>query len=232
MTGGYSRSYYDQTIEHTSQPLKWLLTMPNPNFVHSDEHLTLGLLLNSTPNKQLANQGIMTNAMTRTLFKQQLQRQQLEQEEKFSTQTQNIVVSESQSIEVPRNPSPTTVPSDVPSSVLKVSYFVVRSLPKASLAWHGLPHVYFPLGVQHCFSWTCDQTSFIFKFFIFTHWATQYTVHVLSLSYMLLQQIIATFMLPQILIVLAVFSLILDLSSFNLFLNLPLNLLKSGLLLS
>ena len=125
MTEGKPHSFYDGAFKCTSQPLKWLLTMPNPNFVHSDKNLTLGLLLSSTPNKQLADTGTMSNAMTRALFKQQLQRQQLEQEEqKFSSQVQSIVVSESHSIDVPRNPSPTTVPSDVPSSVFKVGGLV------------------------------------------------------------------------------------------------------------
>lgn len=65
----------------------------------------------------------MSTPITRTNFKQQLQRQQLQQQELQSYQTQKQGTNEvlqSQGIAVPRTSSPTTVPPDVPSSVLQV----------------------------------------------------------------------------------------------------------------
>lgn len=65
----------------------------------------------------------MSTPITRTNFKQQLQRQQLEQQELQLYQAQQQGLKElpqSQGIAVPRTSSPTTVPPDVPSSVLQV----------------------------------------------------------------------------------------------------------------
>ena len=121
MTGADYHSFCSEAISQVSQPLRWILTLPKSTFPYSEQASTLGVLLSTEPDTQLANQGIMTNAMTRASFKQHLQRQQLEQEEKkFSQHSQSVVLSESESIAI-RNPSPTTVPSDVPSSVLQVS---------------------------------------------------------------------------------------------------------------
>ena len=120
MTGADYHSFCSEAISQVSQPLRWILTLPKLTS-YSEQASALGVLLSTEPDTQLANQGIMTNAMTRASFKQHLQRQQLEQEEKkFSQHSQSVVLSESESIAI-RNPSPTTVPSDVPSSVLQVS---------------------------------------------------------------------------------------------------------------
>ncbi|XP_074619977.1 transcription factor EC-like isoform X2 [Acropora palmata] len=65
----------------------------------------------------------MSTPITRTNFKQQLQRQQLQQQELQSYQTQKQGTNEvlqSQGIAVPRTSSPTPVPPDVPQSVLQV----------------------------------------------------------------------------------------------------------------
>ncbi|XP_020603125.1 microphthalmia-associated transcription factor-like isoform X2 [Orbicella faveolata] len=83
----------------------------------SDDSSTLGLLLDrKDPIKN------MTNPMTRTNFKQQLQRQQLEQQDQLfhSQKVGQPDQPHSQSIAVPRTSSPTTLPPDVPSSVLQV----------------------------------------------------------------------------------------------------------------
>ncbi|XP_078369501.1 transcription factor E3-like isoform X2 [Oculina patagonica] len=84
----------------------------------SEDSSTLALLLDRK--ETIKN---MSTPITRTNFKQQLQRQQLEQQDqifqaqKFAGQPDQ---SFSQSIAVPRTASPTTVPPDVPSSVLQV----------------------------------------------------------------------------------------------------------------
>lgn len=83
----------------------------------SQDLSALGVLLNRVdPIKK------MSTPITRTNFKQQLQRQQLEQQDQlFQTQKPSQPdFSQSQSIAVPRTSSPTTVPPDVPSSVLQV----------------------------------------------------------------------------------------------------------------
>lgn len=83
----------------------------------SEDSSTLGLLLDrKDPIKN------MSNPMTRTNFKQQLQRQQLEQQDQLfqSHKVGQPDQPHSQSIAVPRTASPTTLPPDVPSSVLQV----------------------------------------------------------------------------------------------------------------
>lgn len=108
-----SAGYYP----HIEQPLKWILSSVSNSFKCSDDSSTLGLLLDrKDPIKN------MTNPMTRTNFKQQLQRQQLEQQDQLfhSQKLAQPDQPHSQSIAVPRTSSPTTLPPDVPSSVLQV----------------------------------------------------------------------------------------------------------------
>lgn len=110
----YSAGFYPQ-IE---QPLKWILSNNYSNSCnHSDVSSALGLLLDrKDPIKN------MSTPITRTNFKQQLQRQQLEQQDQlFQAQKHGPHDKvHSQSIAVPRTSSPTTLPPDVPSSVLQV----------------------------------------------------------------------------------------------------------------
>lgn len=82
----------------------------------SDVSSALGLLLDrKDPIKN------MSTPITRTNFKQQLQRQQLEQQDQlFQKQGPPDLKVHSQSIAVPRTASPTTLPPDVPNSVLQV----------------------------------------------------------------------------------------------------------------
>lgn len=87
------------------------------DFSPSDVSSALGLLLDrKDPIKN------MSTPITRTNFKQQLQRQQLEQQDQlFQAQKHGPHDKvHSQSIAVPRTSSPTTLPPDVPSSVLQV----------------------------------------------------------------------------------------------------------------
>lgn len=107
---------YPGYYPHIKHPLKWILTYSN-SCKNSQDLSALGVLLNRVdPIKK------MSTPITRTNFKQQLQRQQLEQQDQlFLTQKPSQPdFSQSQSIAVPRVSSPTTVPPDVPSSVLQV----------------------------------------------------------------------------------------------------------------
>ena len=107
---------YPGYYPHIKHPLKWILTYSNSRKNSQDS--TLGLLLDRVdPIKK------MSTPITRTNFKQQLQRQQLEQQDQLYHQVQKqnqSDFSQSQSIAVPRTSSPTAVPPDVPSSVLQV----------------------------------------------------------------------------------------------------------------
>lgn len=133
--------YYPQ-IKH---PLKWILTYSN-TCKNSEDSSTLGSLLarGDTIKK-------MSTPITRTNFKQQLQRQQLEQQDQlYQMQKQSLPAdsTHSQGIPVPRTASPTTVPPDVPTSVLQVKtilnfffkFFVCFTLPNLCLfmknKWH------------------------------------------------------------------------------------------------
>lgn len=117
MATAYATSYSAGYYPHIEQPLKWILSSFSNSFKCSDDSSTLGLLLDrKDPIKN------MTNPMTRTNFKQQLQRQQLEQQDQLfhSQKVGQPDQPHSQSITVPRTSSPTTLPPDVPSSVLQV----------------------------------------------------------------------------------------------------------------
>lgn len=110
----YSGGCYPQI----RQPLKWLLTSYSNSYKRSESSSTLGLLLD--PKEALKK---MSTPITRTNFKQQLQRQQLEQQDQIFQVQSKLAQSDqpqSQSISVPRTASPTTLPPDVPSSVLQV----------------------------------------------------------------------------------------------------------------
>lgn len=107
---------YSSYFAHIKHPLKWILTYSN-SCKPSQE---------TAPFRPLVDRGDpirnMSTPITRTNFKQQLQRQQLEQQEQlFQAQKQSLTdLPQSQGIAVPRTASPTTVPLDVPSSVLQV----------------------------------------------------------------------------------------------------------------
>ena len=98
------------------QPLRWILTYYNPYVQHSDDSSTLGLLLADRGNT-IKN---MTTPMTRTTFRQQLQKQQLEQQDHLLQAQNHTQTEQSPNINVPRTASPATLPPDVPSSVLQV----------------------------------------------------------------------------------------------------------------
>jgi len=92
----------------------------------SQENSVLGLLLKSGSSTHTTPKQTMTSPMTRTVFKQQLQRQQLEQieqQEKRLSQALQQSTQESTSIPVPANSLPSSSGGlpDVPSSVLQVS---------------------------------------------------------------------------------------------------------------
>ena len=132
----YSAGYYP----HLEQPLKWILLSSFSNsFKCSDDSSTLGLLLDrKDPIKN------MTNPITRTNFKQQLQRQQLEQQDQLF-QSQKLGQPDqphSHSIAVPRTSSPTTLPHDVPSSVLQVGRLYNKLFPVLVLALNFVFHVF------------------------------------------------------------------------------------------
>lgn len=118
MATAYPTSYSEGCYPQIEQPLKGILTSYSNSYKHSENSSTLALLLSRK--ETIKN---MSTPITRTNFKQQLQRQQLEQQDqifqaqKFPGQPDQ---SQSQSIAVPRTSSPTTVPPDVPSSVLQV----------------------------------------------------------------------------------------------------------------
>lgn len=117
MATAYARSYTAGYYPLIEQPLKWILSSYSNSFKRSEDSSTLGLLLDrKDPIKN------MSNPMTRTNFKQQLQRQQLEQQDQLfqSHKVGQPDQPHSQSIAVPRTASPTTLPPDVPSSVLQV----------------------------------------------------------------------------------------------------------------
>ena len=103
-------------FSHIKQPLKWILTYSN-SCKNSQDTPAFGFRVD--PADRIKN---MSTPITRTNFKQQLQRQQLEQQEQqFQAQKQSQPdLQQSQGIAVPRTSSPTTVPPDVPSSVLQV----------------------------------------------------------------------------------------------------------------
>ena len=125
MATAYATSYSVGCYPHLEQPLKWILSSVSNSFKCSDDSSTLGLLLDrKDPIKN------MTNPMTRTNFKQQLQRQQLEQQDQLfhSQKLAQPDQPHSQSIAVPRTSSPTTLPPDVPSSVLQVRRLNNKSL--------------------------------------------------------------------------------------------------------
>lgn len=125
MATAYATSYSVGCYPHVEQPLKWILSSVSNSFKCSDDSSTLGLLLDrKDPIKN------MTNPMTRTNFKQQLQRQQLEQQDQLfhSQKLAQPDQAHSQSIAVPRTSSPTTLPPDVPSSVLQVRRLNNKSL--------------------------------------------------------------------------------------------------------
>ena len=114
---------YPGYYPHIKHPLKWILTYSNSR-KNSQDLSALGVLLNRVdPIKK------MSTPITRTNFKQQLQRQQLEQQDQlFQTQKPSQPdFSQSQSIAVPRTSSPTTVPPDVPSSVLQVWFILIAT---------------------------------------------------------------------------------------------------------
>ena len=103
---------------YVKQPLKWILMYSNPHHNSQESTVLAGLLLERGDTIKK-----MSTPITRTNFKQQLQRQQLEQQDQlFQAQKQSLLndFSQSQGIAVPRTSSPTTVPPDVPSSVLQV----------------------------------------------------------------------------------------------------------------
>lgn len=111
---------YSSYFAHIKHPLKWILTYSN-SCKPSQDPSALGLYTDrGDPIKK------MTAPITRTNFKQQLQRQQLEQQEHlFQVQKQGqLDLPHSQGINMPRTSSPTTVPPDVPSSVLQVCRIV------------------------------------------------------------------------------------------------------------
>lgn len=97
-----------------------------PSNYSSQENSVLGLLLKSGNTTQTTPKQTMTSPMTRTVFKQQLQRQQLEQieqHEKRLSQSLQQPTQESSSIAVPANSLPSATQSgvpDVPTSVLQV----------------------------------------------------------------------------------------------------------------
>ena len=117
MTTDSVTSHFMGSYPQTEEPLKWILTNNYSNsYNHSDVSSALGLLLDrKDPIKN------MSTPITRTNFKQQLQRQQLEQQDQlFQKQGPPDLKAHSQSIAVPRTASPTTLPPDVPTSVLQV----------------------------------------------------------------------------------------------------------------
>ena len=126
MATAYPASYSAGCYPQVEQPLKWILTSHSNSYKHSENSSTLALLLNHK--ETIKN---MSTPITRTNFKQQLQRQQLEQQDQIFQAAQKIGQPDqpqSQSIAVPRTASPTTVPPDVPSSVLQVgSIFLLIS---------------------------------------------------------------------------------------------------------
>lgn len=117
MSTAYPANYSAGCYPQIEEPLKWILTSYSNSCKRSEDSSTLGLLLGRVdPIKN------MSTPITRTNFKQQLQRQQLEQQDHlFQTQQQGQPDQcQSLSIAVPRTASPTTLPPDVPSSVLQV----------------------------------------------------------------------------------------------------------------
>lgn len=120
MPTDYAPPTYSSYFDHIKHPLKWILTYSNSCKPSADPTLICPPVERREPIKT------MSTPITRTNFKQQLQRQQLQQQELQSYQTQKQGTNEvlqSQGIAVPRTSSPTTVPPDVPSSVLQVRPF-------------------------------------------------------------------------------------------------------------
>lgn len=102
-------------------------TNPIVQSMHSSQETSvLGLLLKSGSVAQTTPKHTMTSPMTRTVFKQQLQRQQLEQLEQCEKRrTQPLqTVQETPSIAVPANTLPNSAPGipEVPTSVLQVCF--------------------------------------------------------------------------------------------------------------
>ena len=104
-----------------------VLTFSNPHLINSDEKTVLGHLLNLEGDKtdlsRTDTRVEMSTPISRTLFKQQLERErleQLEQQDRKLIEQARQQREQSQSISVPGNTSPTTVPPDVPTSVLQV----------------------------------------------------------------------------------------------------------------
>lgn len=100
-----------------------------PSIPSFQDTSVLGLLLKSGSVAQTTPKQTMSSPMTRTVFKQQLQRQQIEQieqNEKLMIQTLQPV-QESSSIAVPVNSLPSSSNSipDVPTSVLQVGFIDV-----------------------------------------------------------------------------------------------------------
>lgn len=117
MPTDYAPPVYSSYFDHIKHPLKWILTYSNSCKPSPEPPLIYSPVGRREPIKA------MSTPITRTNFKQQLQRQQLEQQELQFYQAQKQGTNEvlqSQGIAVPRTSSPTTVPPDVPSSVLQV----------------------------------------------------------------------------------------------------------------
>jgi hypothetical protein len=99
------------------------------------EGSVLGLLLSTGSIAQTTATPTMASPLTRTGFKQQLQKQhleQIEQQEKKLSQSFHIN-QESQSISIPANmelasSAPTLPPHEVPTSVLQVNNFIIKFL--------------------------------------------------------------------------------------------------------
>ena len=92
----------------------------------AQESSVLGLLLKRGSVAQTTPKPTMASPITRTVFKQQLQRQQLEQLEQHEKKINQTLQTfhDSQNIAVPSNslPSATNANSDVPTSVLQVRF--------------------------------------------------------------------------------------------------------------
>lgn len=130
-----SREPHLQYYNNGAVSSSFKFSQTNPYVCHSiQEGSVLGLLLSTGSVAQSTPTPTMASPMTRTVFKQQLQKQhleQLEQQEKKMTQAMAAAAAaqasqESQSISIPcsvgvSSTTPAKLPHEVPTSVLQVN---------------------------------------------------------------------------------------------------------------